>query len=312
MRYRTLGKTGPSVSVVGIGTWQFGGVWGKDFTPAEVQRILRRGAELGINLIDTAECYGDHLSESLIGQAIAGQRDHWVLATKFGHRHGSEEPPATHWQAADVQQQLEASLRALGTDRIDVYQFHSGSNEQLDNDELWTMLHKQREAGKIRSLGISIGQFNNAYQVQRATALGADVIQVVYNCLTRGAEEAVLPLCRQQGLGVLNRTPLASGFLSGKYLPGAHWPANDVRSQRKPEKTDQEIARANKLLDQFAHPGEASRAAWALAWCLKHPAITSVIPGVKSMAQLEANAKAVELLPPEERILDPQLQGRCQ
>lgn len=302
MRYRPLGKTGLNVSVIGVGTWQFGGSWGRDFTADEVGRILACAAGHGINLIDTAECYGNHLSESLIGEAIAGQRDHWLLATKFGHDRSSDEPAERHWQPASVQKQLEASLRALQTDRIDIYQFHSGSDAELDNDALWTMLHKQREAGKIRSLGISIGQLNNVYQADRAQALGVDVIQVVYNVLKRGAEQGVLPSCQRQQLGVLNRTPLASGFLGGKYLPGVRFPANDVRALRKQEGMDAEIERANSMLEQFAR-ADVPKAAWALAWCLKHPAITSVIPGVKSVAQMDANVQALSLLPPEDQIL---------
>ncbi len=308
MRYRILGKSGLRTSVIGIGSWQFGGNWGRDFTAPEVGHILGRAAEHGINLIDTAECYGDHLSETLIGEAIAGQRDRWLLATKFGHQHGSDLPPETHWQPAAVQRQLEESLRALRTDCIDIYQFHSGSDQDLDNEALWTMLHKQREAGKIRSLGISIGQPGNAYQADRATALGVDVVQVTYNVLKRAAEQAVLPSCQRQQLGVLNRTPLASGFLTGKYLPGVRFPANDVRSQRKAEGIDAELARANVLLGQFART-DVPKAAWALAWCLKHPAITAVIPGVKSVAQLDANVRALELLPPEGTILASA--GRC-
>ena len=87
MKYRTLGSTGLKVSVIGIGTWQFGGEWGKDFQQAEVDAMFARGHELGINLVDTAECYGDHLSESLIGRAIEGKRKDWIIATKFGHRY---------------------------------------------------------------------------------------------------------------------------------------------------------------------------------------------------------------------------------
>src|SRR5829696_6842843 len=107
MKYRRLGKTNLRVSVIGVGTWQFGGEWGKDFSQEEVTAMLRRAAELGINLIDTAECYGDHLSESLIGGAIAGRREQWVIATKFGHKyHGymNRSEPRT---PKDVQVQLE-------------------------------------------------------------------------------------------------------------------------------------------------------------------------------------------------------------
>ncbi len=89
MKYRMLGRTGLKVSVIGMGTWQFGGEWGKSFTQAEVDQMFRRAKDLGINLVDTAECYGDHLSESLIGHAVKGQRDRWIIASKFGHRfHG--------------------------------------------------------------------------------------------------------------------------------------------------------------------------------------------------------------------------------
>lgn len=302
MRYRKLGKSGLETSVIGLGSWQWGGAWGQSFSVEAVRNLLARAAELGITLIDSAECYGDHLAETLIGQALAGQRERWLLATKFGHVHGAAEADkAAHWQPASVLRQLEASLRALGTDRIDIYQFHSGSDADLDNEALWSMLQRQRQAGKIRSLGISIGQPTNAYQAERATALGVDVIQVTYNALKRGAETAVLPACQRQRLGVINRTPLASGFLSGKYLPGARWPDNDVRSQRPAPGVDAELERARSLLAGVA--AEVPKAAWALAWCLKHPAISCVIPGTKSLAQLETNVQALQWLPPEARIL---------
>src|SRR5213596_566186 len=136
MKYRRLGNTNLKVSVIGIGTWQFGGEWGKEFTQGEAFRMLSRAAELGLNLIDTAECYGDHLSESLIGRAIHRERDKWILATKFGHKfHGNlnrtDERTATH-----VRQQLEDSLKALKTDYIDLYQFHSVTDLEFENEEL--------------------------------------------------------------------------------------------------------------------------------------------------------------------------------
>ncbi len=150
MKYRILGKTGLNVSVVGIGTWQYGGEWGKDFEQKEVDAILYKAKELGINFIDTAECYGDHLSESLIGQAIQKEREEWIVATKFGHQfHGNFER-SSHWSAEAVVKQLDASLKALQTDYIDLYQFHSGSDEAFDNDDLWTELDKQVKAGKVR------------------------------------------------------------------------------------------------------------------------------------------------------------------
>jgi myo-inositol catabolism protein IolS len=116
MKYRRLGRTDLTVSVVGVGTWQFGGEWGKDFAQGGVDAILGRARDLGINLIDTAECYGDHLSESLVGKAIARDRDHWIVATKFGHRFTGLHQRDEQWSARQVVEQLERSLRALRTD----------------------------------------------------------------------------------------------------------------------------------------------------------------------------------------------------
>ncbi|HRF87191.1 MAG: aldo/keto reductase [Cellvibrionales bacterium] len=293
MQYRRLGKTSLQVSAVGIGTWQLGNHWGKSFNQPEVNDIFAKGAELGINLVDTAECYGHHVSEAFIGEALKNTRGHWIIATKFGHHRASDAPPETHWQPESVLQQLEASLRALQTDYIDIYQFHSGTREQLDNDALWTMLNKQVQAGKIRHLGISIGQPNQLYQVERATALGVSVIQTIYNAINSKAADAVLPSCLRQDLGVLARVPLASGFLSGKYQPDAKFPDNDVRADRKPEVNAQQIAQALQVLQQV--PTGVDPASWACSWCLQHPAISSVIPGIKSIEQLVINAAGADL-----------------
>lgn len=293
MQYRRLGKTSLQVSAVGIGTWQLGNHWGKSFNQPEVNDIFAKGAELGINLVDTAECYGHHVSEAFIGEALKNTRGHWIIATKFGHHRASDAPPETHWQPESVLQQLEASLRALQTDYIDIYQFHSGTREQLDNDALWTMLNKQVQAGKIRHLGISIGQPNQLYQVERATALGVSVIQTIYNAINSKAADTVLPSCLRQDLGVLARVPLASGFLSGKYQPDAKFPDNDVRADRKPEVNAQQIAQALQVLQQV--PTGVDPASWACSWCLQHPAISSVIPGIKSIEQLVINAAGADL-----------------
>lgn len=297
MQYRRLGKTGLTVSVVGVGTWQFGGEWGKAFTPAEANAILGRAADLGINLIDTAECYGDHLSEELIGQAIHGQRDRWIVATKFGHLFDGHLQRQQRWSPADVQRQLEASLRALQTDRIDLYQFHSGGDAVFDNDELWTMLARQVQAGKVRHLGISISSnIDPVHQAQRASAVGASVLQVVYNRLERRPEEQLFPICLKDDLGVLARVPLASGFLSGKYRPGTQFTLpDDVRSSFPPERVQELLAEVERIQREEV-PAGVPMAAWALAWCLRHPAVTAVIPGCKSVGQVEANAAAADLL----------------
>jgi len=295
MQYRRLGKTNLNVSAIGIGTWQFGGGWGKVFKQDEATAILNRAHELGINFIDTAECYGHHVSENFIGNAIAGHRQDWILATKFGHNHANGLDGDANYKPAQVLIQLEESLKALKTDYIDLYQLHSGTKEQFDNQELWTMLDKQVQAGKVRFLGNSIGNPNMLLQVQKSKDYGISVIQTIYNAVKTKAEETVFPTAIQQDLGVIARVPLASGFLSGKYQPGHIFAENDVRSHRPAEGRDNEIALALEAIKQKpAHIKEA--ATWANAWCLKSPQISTVIPGIKSVEQLEINAAAGDIV----------------
>lgn len=293
MKYRRLGKTQIRVSVVGLGTWQLGGEWGKTFQQAEVDAMLTKASELGINLIDTAECYGDHLSERLVGQTIKGSRDEWIVATKFGHRFKPGFDREMLFEPAQVRKQLEDSLKALQTDYIDLYQFHSGTDEQFETPGLWEMLQEQVRAGKVRHLGVSISsKFKTSYQADRAQAVGAEAVQVVYNRIERKPEQQIFDSCIRQDLGVLARVPLASGFLSGKYSEDAAFADSDVRSVWGDEK--QRIAREVARLKSEVPEG-VPMAQWALAWCLQHPAVSCVIPGCKTIQQIEANAKAADL-----------------
>ena len=295
MKYRHLGSTGLPVSVIGIGTWQFGGEWGRDYTVAEVRAILDRARELGINLLDTAECYGDHVSERLIGEAIEGRRDEWFIATKFGHRYTGHFQRDQLWTADEVLRQLDASLEALRTDHVDLYQFHSGTREAFDDPDLWSALAEQVQAGRIRHLGISISKNDDTYQTGHARDVGAEAIQVVYNRLDRTPEQDVFPICQNDDLGVLARVPLASGYLSGKYRPDATFDdPNDVRSRHDRETVQHKLEEAERIRREEV-PDGIDMATWALAWCLQHPAVTCVIPGCKSVEQVEANARAADL-----------------
>lgn len=296
MNYRRLGKTELNVSAVGVGTWQLGGEWGKVYEQSEVDRMIRRAGELGINLIDTAECYGDHTSEELVGNAIKGQREDWIVATKFGHKFHANFERTTHFEPVSVQKQLEESLRALQTDYIDLYQFHSGSNEDFDNPDLWEMLARQVDAGKIRALGLSITNANPPLQIQKMSGYGISALQVIYNRLSREPEQDIFPTCQKEDIGVLTRVPLASGFLSGKYKPDTQFTnPDDVRSLRDPESVHQQLLEVEQIKATEVPEG-VNMAQWALAWCLRHPAVTSVIPGCRNVEQVESNARAVEML----------------
>jgi myo-inositol catabolism protein IolS len=304
MRYRRLGSAGLEVSVIGLGTWQFSGEWGKQFSQPEVDELIGRAGELGVNLIDTAECYGDHLAEARVGHAIAAGRERWVVATKFGHRFHADrmqepgwDPVALrsdHWAPEDVVAQLEASLRALGTDYVDIYQSHGGSDEDFETPGLWEALREQVRAGKIRHLGISLDPHAGA-RARRAPDVGAQIVQVPYSRLQREAEEHVLAACAELGLGVLAREPLANGYLSGKYPPGTRITSpNDWRSHHDPREVEAKLEAVAQIQASEVPPG-VPLAQWALTWSLRHPAVGAVIPGSKSIEQLESNVAAADL-----------------
>jgi myo-inositol catabolism protein IolS len=299
MKYRPLGRTGLKVSVIGLGTHQFSGEWGKRFDLAEVQSLLQRAHGLGINFLDTAECYGDHTVESLIGHSLNKDRADWIIATKFGHGYLTPAVKTDAWSAKEVQKQRDASLQALKTDYIDIYQFHSGSNDVFKNDELWKMLGQQVSAGKIRFLGVSLSasvvQRHDAVQVQGARQLGLSVVQTIYNRLHTEAEKDVIPFCREHGLGLLARVPLAKGFLAGTYPPGSVFAPEDTRAQFGDEFNQRQLALVQQIKQQEV-PADQNMAQWALAWCLKPAAVSGVIVGCKSLEQLKLNAGAATLV----------------
>lgn len=294
MKYRRLGSTNLRVSVIGVGTWQYGGEWGKEFSQDEVDRILGQAGELGINFLDTAECYGDHLSESLIGGAIQKNRKDWIIATKFGHKFHGIMNRTDERTAADARKQFEESLRALKTDYVDILQFHSVRNSEFDDAELQETLIRLKQQGKVRHIGSSISPPDNMHQVEHANKAQVETIQVIYNRLDRAAETRVLPGCAERNVGVLARVPLASGYLSGKYKPGAHFPANDFREINRKADSDERLKEVERIAQTEVPPG-ISMPQWALAWCLMHPAVTMVIPGCKSPQQVEQNAAAADL-----------------
>ena len=297
MKYRTLGRTGMKVSVVGIGTWQLGGEWGKEYAQDEADAIFDAAAARGINLVDTAECYGDHRSEALLGDYLARHdRGRWIVATKFGHRFHAFMKRTDVFDPAGVREQLEASLRALRADVIDLYQFHSGPDAASSNPALWEMLAEEKRAGRIRHLGISIRGKGSAVQAREALDYGAEVLQVIYNRLDRRPEEDVFPHAERDDLGILARIPLASGFLARAYAPGTTFPPNDVRATWAAGQVEEQIREAARIRETEVPPG-VPMAEWALAWCLRNPRVHSVIPGCKSPGQVETNARAAERVP---------------
>lgn len=299
MKYRILGKTGLRISVIGLGTDQFYGEWGKEFTQIEVNKIIKKAYEFGINFIDTAECYGDHFSESLIGSAIHKNREEWIIATKFGHKYnGFQQERTFGFSPKDVIEQLDNSLKALKTDYVDIYQFHSAGNEDFDQTDLWAVLEKNVQEGKIRHIGNAIIasaiNTDDMFQLEHAEEAKVEMMQVVYNRINRKAEEKALPFCQKHNIGAIARIPLARGHLSGKYNLNVTFPQNDRRSFEDKEQTLRQLKFVEEL-KRTEVPKDTNMAQWALAWCLQNPAIAAVIPGCKNVEQVEINAKAAEL-----------------
>jgi aryl-alcohol dehydrogenase-like predicted oxidoreductase len=194
-----------------------------------------------------------------------------------------------------VRAPLEASLKALRVESIDLYQFHSGSDELFQNEKLSTMLAGQKRAGKIRHLGVSILQKGSELQAREAAKFGAEALQVFYNRLDRRPEQLFFPHARENNLGIIGRVPLASGLLTGKYKQGATFPANDVRSKMDAEKMKRDLAEVERLQEEEVPTG-VPMAKWAMAWCLRDPLVSSVICGCKNPEQVRANASAADLM----------------
>ncbi len=294
MRYRRLGRTNLKVSVVGVGAWQFGGAWGKAFEPDEVGRILVRAAELGINFIDTAECYGDHVSESLIGPAIQGRREEWVLATKFGILFGKDGPVGIDGRPEHVVAYCEESLRRLRTDSIDLYYLHRVDPEVPVAETVGAM-GQLVEAGKVRSLGLSevnSATLRRAHEIHPITA-----VQSEYSLWTRDPEEGLLETCRELGVAFVPFSPLGRGMLTGSLASPAELEASDMR-HRFPRFQAEHFERNRALVDALSNLAESKGCRpgqLALAWVMAQGEYVVPIPGTKRVDRLEENAGAASL-----------------
>jgi aryl-alcohol dehydrogenase-like predicted oxidoreductase len=309
MEYRSLGTSGLKVPVLCLGAMTFGEADDKSFMhkvgcDAKTSfDIMSRALEAGVNFIDTADVYGqDGLSERIIGSWMAEtkSRDKLLLATKFRFRMG-EGPNGTGASRYRVVRAVEDSLRRLNTDRIDLYQIHM-QDIDTPEDETLRALDDLVHAGKVLYLGASnytAYRLTDSQWVSRTEHLHRFVaLQMQYNLLARELEREHIPVCRQFGLGVLPWSPLAAGFLSGKYARNQPPPAG-VRLEKWKERFadfDNERGwRTLEALNTLAKGKETTVAAVALAWLLTKPAVTSVIFGARSVQQLDENLAAADV-----------------
>ena len=298
MQYRTLGRTGLKVSEVGFGAWAIGGPaklgdvvigWG-EVDDAMSIRAIEAAFDSGVTFFDTSDVYGAGRSETLIGKALKSKRDRVVIATKVGNRTSPDGQWVKDFSKPWILEAIDASLARLGMDFVDLYQLHSGTDTSQYRDEAFETLETLKAQGKIRHYGVSVGPAAHGPWVIRNTR--ADVIQVVYNMLQREPEQELLSLAQAQGVGIIARVPLASGFLTGKFAAGVTFPHDDHRSHTyPPEKIRQMVATIAKL-DFLVEGKRKTLAQAALQYCLAHPAVSAVIPGAKTPEQARANAAA--------------------
>jgi aryl-alcohol dehydrogenase-like predicted oxidoreductase len=306
MEYRQLGRSSLQVSVVGLGTNNFGARLNDEPTAA---RIVATALENGINFIDTAGDYGkDRNCEEWIGRAIKGHRNEVLIGTKGGGRPVSDGTDDGTTTPDNVRRAVDASLRALNTDHVDLYQVHRIDPVTPIEDTLG-VLDDLVQAGKIRAIGCSnfgADQLRESVMTSRAQGIAEMVSeQPLYNMLDRTIEGAILPAARELGMSILPFYPLASGFLTGKYERGVA-PVSGSRLDLSPGQANRWLTDAHfDLLDAlsaFAEAREHTIAELAFAWLLSEPAIGSVIAGASRPEQVAANAKTGDwMLTSEER-----------
>jgi methylglyoxal reductase len=310
MRHRALGASGIEASVIGFGAWAAGGwMWGGADEPAAI-RAIHTAMDMGVNLIDTAAVYGFGASEELVGKAIAGRRQHVVIATKCGlvwdgrggeHFFDSEGKRIHRYLAPhSIRLEVEQSLRRLGVDTIDLYQTHRQDPSTPIAETMATLLALQSE-GKIRAIGTSNA---TAAQMEQYRALGPlDTAQEPYSMLTRAIEADQLPYCRAHGIAMLAYSPMARGLLTGKIGPDHVFAPGDHRAAH-PLYTPESRAAVAALLERCRPVAErhgATSGQLAIAWALAQPGVTHALVGARDPGQTAENVKAADIeLTPED------------
>jgi aryl-alcohol dehydrogenase-like predicted oxidoreductase len=301
MELRSLGSTGVKVSPLCLGAMMFG-AWGNTDHDDSV-RIIHAALDAGVNFIDTADVYSRGESEEIVGKALAGgRREHVVLATKV-HGTMGDDPNQFGNTRRWIVKEVDDSLRRLKTDWIDLYQIHRPEPD-TDIDETLGALSDLVHAGKIRYIGSSTFPAWMIVEAQwTARRRGRERFvceQPPYSMLIRAVEADVLPVCRQYGIGVIPWSPLAGGWLSGRYRRGGDTPDASRRRQMLPQRFDMSLPANQRKLDathqlaDLAEEAGMSLIEMALAFVTSHPAVTAAIVGPRTMEQLESQLPALE------------------
>jgi aryl-alcohol dehydrogenase-like predicted oxidoreductase len=291
VRRRELGARGPEISVVGYGAWEAGGAaWGPNESEDVVIDAIRTGIDAGIDWIDTAEVYGDGVSETLVGRAISGRRDDVVLATKV-----APQPEGSGFAPARVRDACEKSLARLGTDRVDLFQLHWPDDGGTPLEATWGAMCELQDAGLVRAIGLS--NFGRE-QIERCLAIRhVDSLQPEFSMLVREHAE-LIRWCGEQGIGVITYGPLAFGLLTGAIRSDTGFTPGDWRGEKQEEGPFADLAGSLEVVDRILPVAErigCTLSQLALAWNIHQPGVTAAIAGSRNPSHVRANAAAGDI-----------------
>lgn len=297
MRYRRLGRTGWEVSEIGYGAWGIGGIQWLGGNDQEALTALRRAIELGLNFIDTALAYGDGHSEELVGQIVRGAGKKIYVATKV--------PPKNElWPARPgigieqvfpyqyIMDCTERSLKNLGVDAIDLQQLHVWNPGWIHKEDWRRAFEDLKRSGKVRAVGVSINdhQPDSALELIRTGLV--DTVQVIYNIFDQTPEENLFPLCIERNIGLIARVPLDEGSLTGNITEDTAFPPGDFREEYFRGSRKREVVEHVSALQHDLAGLDGNLPEVALRFCLSHPAVSSVIPGMRRVRNAEMNIAA--------------------
>ena len=300
MEYRTLGRTGLRVSVIGLGTMVHAGHFGA-MNDAESLGAIDAALDLGVNFIDTSDAYGAGYSETLLGKALKDRRGKVILATKGGNTMVGPNRGKTDFSAPYIARVMDESLKRLQTDHVDLYQLHNPNVEVIERGEVWELLERRKKEGKIRYVGVSINKTEEGVAAVKGGR--SDTIQVEYNMLVQEPAQEIFPLAQKANVGIIARAPLRRSLLTGKLTPvdQKRFQGEDVRARNfAGDLFAKELAKVESLRFLEGKSGK-SLAQVAIAFCLAHSAVSVVIPGARNGQQMRENGAAADIhLPPED------------
>ena len=307
MNKRRLGRTGLELTEVGYGAWGIGGTGWIGARDDESLQALNHAIDLGLNFIDTALGYGDGHSEQLVGQVVRERPEEIFVATKVPPKNGIW--PAPDGVAADdafpddhVRDCANQSLRNLGLDTIDILQFHVWSDEWVGHGSWLSAIEELKAEGKIRFFGISINDHQPANALKLIESGVLDTVQVIYNVFDQSPEDEMLPACEHHDVGVIVRVPLDEGGLTGRITPETEFAEDDFRSRYFRGDRKAEVQERARAVAAELGSDEDGLAEIALRYILSHPTVSTVIPGMRSVRNVDRNIAVADGkgLPPEQ------------